>query len=250
VAGTPSPHPPLSRRDRRKAETIGDIKAVALRQLAVAGPAGISMRAIARDLDMTAAGVHYYYPDRQALIDALTIDGFTALGAALLSAYEEGNGLPPRQRWLNVARAWRAWALRHPAEYLLIYGHTGGAARRVNEHVAMAMSNAVRVLFASMRGCVKHGDIDVPRIEEAMPPALCERFAAWRGANDGIGDLPDGALAACMLTYSRLHGAIVLELVGHIPPQLTDHDALFDMQMEHTTDSLHPLSIPRYGGMP
>jgi hypothetical protein len=73
-------------------------------------------------------------------------------------------------------------------------------------------------------------------------PALRDQFAAWRGAAEGIGDLPDGALAACMLTYSRLHGAIVLELVGHTPPQLTDYDALFNMQMEHTTDSLHPLS--------
>ena len=244
MASAPSPQPSLSRRDRRKAETVGDIKAVALRQLAAGGPTGISMRAIARDLDMTATGVHYYYPDKQALIDALTIDGFTALAAVLRSAYEEGGGLPPRERWLAVARAWRGWALRHPAEYLLIYGHTGGAARRVNEHVAAAMSSAVSVLYASMRGCVGHGDIDVPRLEEATPPALRDQFAAWRGAAKGIGDLSDGALAGCMLTYSRLHGAIVLELVGHIPPQLTDHDALFNMQMEHTTDALHPLSVP------
>lgn len=242
MARMSSPETPLSRRDRRKAETIGDIKAAALRQLAAGGPAGISMRAIARDLDMTATGVHYYYPDRQALIDALTVDGFSALAAALRSAYEEGSGLLPRERWLTVARAWRGWALRHPAEYLLIYGHTGGAARRVNEQVANAMSDAVGVLFASMRNCLRHGDIDVPRLEEATPPALREQFAAWRGAADGIGDLPDGALAACMLTYSRLHGAIVLELVGHVPLQLTDHDALFDMEMEHTTDSLHPHS--------
>ena len=238
----------MSRRDRRKAETISDIKAVALRQLAAAGPAGISMRGIARDLDMTAAGVHYYYPDKQALIDALTVDGFTALAAALRSVYEERSDLPPRERWLAVARAWRGWALRHSAEYLMIYGHTGGAARRANEHVMGAMSNAVGVLFASMRGCVRHGDIDVPRLAEAMPPALREQFAAWRDAADGIGDLPDGALAACALTYSRLHGAIVLELVGHVPPQLTDRDALFDMEMEHTTDALHPLSTPSRAG--
>lgn len=245
MADTSTPQPPVSRRDRRKAETIGDIKAVARRQLATAGPAGISMRAIARDLDMTATGVHYYYRDRQALIDALTVDGFTALAAALRPVYEEGSGLPPRERWLAVARAWRGWALQHAAEYLLIYGNTGGAARRVNGDVAKAMSTAVGVLFASMRNCLSHGDIDVPRIEEVTPPALREQFAAWRGAADSVvGDLPDGALAACMLTYSRLHGAIVLELAGHVPPQLTDRDALFDMEMEHTTDSLHPLSVP------
>jgi len=244
MAGTPSPQPSLSRRDRRKQETISDIKAAALCQLALAGPAGISMRAIARDLGMTAAAVYYYFPSKQALIDALTIDGFAALAAALRSAYDGGGGLPPRQRWLTVARACRGWALQHPAEYLLIYGHTGGTARSMNQHVARAMSDAVSVLFASMRDCVRHGDIDVARIEEAAPPTLRDQFAAWRAAADSIGDLPDGALAACMFSYSRLHGAIVLELVGHIPPQLTDHDALFDMQMEHTTDAFHPLSLP------
>lgn len=251
MAGTPPSQPSLSRRDRRKAETIGDIKTVALRQLAAAGPAGISMRAIARDLDMTATGVYYYYPDKQALIDALTVDGFTKLAAAVRSAYQEGSGLSPRQRWLAVARAWRTWALRHPAEYLLIYGHAGGSARRVNTHVATAMDSAVGVLFASMRNCVGHGDIDVARLEEATPPALRGQFAAWRGAADGAGDLPDGALAACLLTYSRLHGAIVLELAGHTPPQLADRDALFQMQMEHTTDALHPLNPPaRTAGKP
>jgi hypothetical protein len=40
----------------------------------------------------------------------------------------------------------------------------------------------------------------------------------WRQTADGISDLPDGALAACMFCYSRLHGAIVLELAGHVPP--------------------------------
>jgi AcrR family transcriptional regulator len=244
MAPEPPPKPSLSRRDRRRQETVSDIKAVAVRQLAADGPAGISMRAIARDLDMTAAAVHYYFASRQELIDALAVDGFTALAAALRSAYGQGAGLPPRERWLTVARACRAWALRNPAEYLLIYGHTGGTARVVNQRVAAAMSGVVGVLYASMRDCVAHGDIDVARIAGAASPALREQFAAWRAAAEGTGDLPDGALAACMLSYSRLHGAIVLELVGHIPPQLTERDALFDLQMEHTTDAFHPLSVP------
>ncbi|MBV9095132.1 MAG: helix-turn-helix transcriptional regulator [Streptosporangiaceae bacterium] len=70
MAAPSAPQPPLSRRDRRKQETISDIKHAALRQLAEAGPAGISMRAIARELDMTASAVHYYFPGRQALIEA------------------------------------------------------------------------------------------------------------------------------------------------------------------------------------
>jgi len=230
---------PPSRRDRRKQETISDIRAVALRQLADAGPTGISIRAIARDLDMTASAVHYYFPGRQALVDALTTDGFASLAAALRSAYEQAGALTPTERWMAVARAHRAWARQRPAEYVLIYGHTGGAAQRVNQQAAPAMGEVVSVLFAVMRDCVRHGDIDVSRIETATSSSLRAQFAAWRAA-DGLDDLPDGALAACMLCYARLHGAIILELIGHVPAELADRGALFDLQMRHTVEALYP----------
>jgi len=237
---TPSVPPAArSRRDRRRQETISEIKAVAERQLTMDGPAGISMRAIARELDMTASAVHYYYASRHALIEELTVDGFTALAKVLRSEHERSAGLSPNERWMAVARAHRAWALRHPARYLLIYGHTGGAARRVNQRVARAMWEVVTVLFALMRDCVQHGDIDTAAIEAGMPAPLAADFAAWRQTADGIGDLPNGALAACMFCYSRLHGAIVLELAGHVPPQLASRDALFDLQIAHTAEALH-----------
>jgi hypothetical protein len=51
----------------------------------------------------------------------------------------------------------------------------------------------------------------------------------------------DGALAACMIGFAQLHGAITLELIGHVPPQLTDRSALFDLRMAHIAASLHPL---------
>jgi AcrR family transcriptional regulator len=239
VARQPSQPSPASRRDRRKQETLTDIKETAIHQLAESGPAGISMRAIARDLGMTASAVHYYFASRQALLDALIIDGFDSLASAVRSSYNQTAQLSPNERWLSVCRAHRAWALQHAAEYLLIYGHAGGAARQVNRRALAEMGNVVAVLFALMRDCTMHGDIDIEHIETAMPASVREQFAAWRDATDGIDDLPDGALAACMFCYSRLHGAITLELVGHLPPQLTDRSAFFDLQMAHTAEALH-----------
>jgi hypothetical protein len=43
-----------------------------------------------------------------------------------------------------------------------------------------------------------------------------------------------------MIGYAQLHGAITLELAGHVPPQLTHRGALFDLQMAHTAAALHP----------
>ena len=80
----------MRRRDRRRQETIDDIPDTARNQLAGGGPARISMRAIARHLAMTASAVHYYFPSRQALLDALIADGFTSLAEALRTTHEKG----------------------------------------------------------------------------------------------------------------------------------------------------------------
>jgi AcrR family transcriptional regulator len=239
VAKPASPQSGQSRRDRRKQETTDDIKATARGQLADGGPARISMRAIARDLGMTASAVHYYFPSRQALLDALIVDGFSSLADALRSTYDQAGTVPPDERCLAVYRTHRTWALQHPSEYLLLYGHTGGAPRREHPQALQAMSEVVAVLFAMMRDAVAAGDVDTERIAAATPTPLREQLASWRNTVDGIGDLSDGALAACMIGYSQLHGTITLELAGNVPPQLTDRSALFDMQMAHTLAALH-----------
>jgi AcrR family transcriptional regulator len=233
-----------SRRDRRKQETTDDIKATARRQLAVGGPSAISLRAIARDLGMTASAVHYYFPSRQALLDALVVDGFDSLADALQACYDDASEEAPDERWVTVCRAHRAWAIDRPAEYLLLYGHTGGLARRAHPRAFEAMSRVAAVLFDMMRDAVANGDVDTGRIEGATSAPLRQQFAKWRDETDVIGDLPDGAVAACMIGFAQLHGAITLELIGHVPPQLTDRDALFDFRMMHIAASLHPRHPP------
>ena len=89
VVSRSSPQTSPSRRDQRRQETITDIKAAARTQLAEGGPTGISLRAIARDLGMTPSAVHYYFPGREALLDALIVDGWDTLAMALRARYEQ-----------------------------------------------------------------------------------------------------------------------------------------------------------------
>ncbi len=225
-----------SRRDRRRQETIDDIKATGRSQLANGGRAGISMRAIARHLYITASAVHYYFPSQQALVDALIIDGFASLAEALRTTYEGVSSSPPSEQWLAVCRAYRAWVLDHQSEYLLLYGHDGGGAvKRGHPQVHQAV---VDVLFSIMRRAVAADEIDTERIEAATAASLRGQLAAWRDGSDGPGDLPDGALAACMITYAQLHGAINLELIAHVPPPIADRSALFDLEMVHAYAAL------------
>ena len=229
----------VTRRDHRRQQTIDEIKDTARDQIAGAGPAGISMRAIARHLAMTASAVHYYFPSHQALLDALVADGFTAGGEALRIAYV-GLGRRLRgERWLAVCRAHRAWALDYQAEYLLLYGYDGACAvQQRDSQVDHAFSQVVNVLYSIMREAVAAGEIDTERIEAATSASLRRQLATWRDQKDQRADLPDGALAACMIAYAQLHGAITLELLGHVPPPLADHGALFELEMTHAYTAL------------
>ncbi|MDQ2740565.1 MAG: TetR/AcrR family transcriptional regulator [Actinomycetota bacterium] len=243
-SSTGSTDPPRRQVQRRR-ETVQDIKAAARAQLDRAGPEGISLRGIARELGMAASAVHYYFPSRGALLDSLIGDGFDSLAQALRRQYEQDAGRGPDERWLNVCRAHRGWALARPSEYLLLYGHTGGATRRAHPKVAQAMAQVAAVLVAMMRDAVAHGAVDTDRIAATVPTSLRPQLAAWRESTDALADLPDGAVAACMLGFAELHGAITLELIGHTPPQITDHDALFDLRMSHIASSLHPPEMTR-----
>ena len=183
--------------------------------------------------------MHYYFPSRQALLDALVVDGFTSLAEALRTTYEGAVPCPPGEQWLAVCQAHRTWAMDHQAEYLLLYGHDGACVvKQRNPQVDQAFSSVVNVLFSIMRRAVAAGEIDTERIEAAIPTSLRSQLATWRDEDDGGGDLPDGALAACMITYAQLHGAITLELLGHVPPPLADYSALFDLEMVHAYAAL------------
>ena len=52
----------------------------AWRQIAESGAASLSLRAIARELGITAPAIYNYYPDRDALVTALIIDAYTSFG--------------------------------------------------------------------------------------------------------------------------------------------------------------------------
>src|ERR1700751_1788393 len=109
-------------RERVRAELIREITEIARRPLATEGGAGLSLRAVAREMGMVSSAIYRYFPSRDDLLTALIVDGYNAIGEV---AEEPDRGCPDGDcpgRWLAVARAVRDWALTHPHEYALVYG--------------------------------------------------------------------------------------------------------------------------------
>ena len=61
-------------RERYRTQVRDEVKAIALRQLAESGPAGISVNAIAKELGVSGPALYRYFTNRDELLDELVID--------------------------------------------------------------------------------------------------------------------------------------------------------------------------------
>src|SRR5258708_37446292 len=92
----------MGRRERLRAETRAEIKNVALVLMASGGPDAITLRAIAREMGMTANAIYGYFRTRDDLATTLFNDVRTALADAGDAAWEATSTKDPATR----IRAW------------------------------------------------------------------------------------------------------------------------------------------------
>ncbi len=213
--------PVSSLRDRRRAETVAEIKEAALQQLVDAGPGGFSLRGVARAVGMTVQSLYHYFANRDALLTALVVDAHHSSADAVEAAAEATRGLPPGDRRLAACQAFRGWALANRSAFLLLYGtpvpgftplpesDVGHAAWRLGPPFA-------EVVF----------DGWTPEQLAAVPaaPGLTDADVTMIG-------LPPGATALFIELRARMHGLVALELVGHLHPFQEQGAALFEGAM-------------------
>ena len=114
--------PVIGRRERLRAETTAEIKNVALELMASGGPDAITLRAIAREMGMTANAIYGYFATRDDLVTTLIGDVSTALADAVEAAWEAASTKDPATRVRAWAWAFRSWSLANPQGFRLIFG--------------------------------------------------------------------------------------------------------------------------------
>src|SRR5215216_5472530 len=111
-----------TRREKRRSATLDDIKATAWKQVAEQGAASLSLRAIGREMGMTAPGLYRYYKDRDALVTALLMDAFNSFADALEAARDEYDVSDHLVRFCAMSKAYFQWAVNDPQKYLFLFG--------------------------------------------------------------------------------------------------------------------------------
>lgn len=160
----------------------GDLREAAvlegLRLLQIASVEDLSLRAIARNVGVSATALYRHFPDKQALLQALAQEGIDKLGAEQKLAMDAAGG--GVDGFVASGRAYVHFALAHPALFRLVmscqFGETSGA----EDSDAMAL----------LKKCV--ADVYVGSNEQEQSVAV---LRAW----------------------GMVHGIAMLMLDGHLP---------------------------------
>lgn len=204
------------------------IKEAAWKQIAELGASALSLRAIARELKITAPAIYNYFPDREALVTALIIDAFTSLGDWQFEARDAVPASDLPGRLYAIGLAYRDWAHTFPQRYQLIFGTPIPGYKAPIEKTLPSSVRSLSALVSVVEGLRAAGKLPV----ESFPKIKSEykvSFEVWKTYGGNADVL---SLSVAMIIWSRVHGIVSLEIQGNLPPFGPKGDALYRYELE------------------
>jgi len=230
-------HPP-SRRDRLRAATSEEIIQTARRLLVQSGPEAVTLRAIAREMGMTAPGLYRYFDSHEELLRHVCADIFTELGEGIRQAIEAA-AVPAGAadqvtakltvKMVAACREFRSWSLSHQAEFGLLFGvplpGLDDGRYDIADECALAFAGTFFTLFLELWTRVPFPVPDAADID----PGLRDQLGRYR---DLLGsDIPVGAVLTFLRCWTVLYGAVAMEVFGHMRFALSDPAPMFEITL-------------------
>jgi len=229
-----------SRRDRVRAATTQEIIQTARRLLVQEGPDAVSLRAIAREMGMTAPALYRYFDSHEELLRHVVADIFTELAshvkAAIHDAAAATSGLDEAElmvvKMAAGCREFRAWTLEHVPEFSMIFGSPLPgleALHEIQRDPTVDCGYRFGQVFLDLFGeLFRRRPFPIPADDE-IDPSLREQLARYRELTDS--DLPLGALQTFLRCWVLLYGAVSLEAFGHLKFALDDPSPMFELML-------------------
>ncbi|MER6284872.1 TetR/AcrR family transcriptional regulator [Streptomyces sviceus] len=205
-------------RERYRAQVRTEIKERAWEQIATAGASALSLNAIAKQLGMSGPALYRYYAGRDELITELVRDAYRSLADTFRAASSR-----PGADVTALASALRAWALEDPQRYFLIYGTPVPGYHAPDDITAIASEIMATLLDAFA---------ELPSSGTATAfDAHLEEHRDWADGHPAAA----ATLHRALTFWTRLHGALSLELAGHFTGMGFDPARFYAAELDELT---------------
>jgi AcrR family transcriptional regulator len=216
------------KRSAQQTDVQETIKETAWKQIGEFGAPTLSLRAIARELGITAPAIYNYVPRRDDLVTALIIDAYTSFGDSQLAARDAVPAEDVKGRMMAIGIAYRDWALTHPQRYQLIFGTPIPGYEAPVERVMPAGVRSMSALVSVVETLRAAGTLRAEGFPLVMP-GYEKRLDVWRTYG---GQAEVLSVSVAILIWARVHGLVSLEIAGDLPPFGTTGDALYLYEMD------------------
>ncbi len=231
-----------ARRERLFDSARVEIKQAAMRHIAKVGVPSLSLRAIAKDIGLTAPALYRYFPDRDALVRALVQDAFDSFADALEAAVQAIPTESPRARLFAAGKAYRRWATENPQAYILMFGTPVPGYVKKDEDQAET-GRGFGILVQCIEDVLREPGGGGHEPLRVLPGSLSARLALV-AAHEVPVRSPE-LIALAISTWCRIHGVVSLEIYGLLPAFLADQtEAFFEWE---TKQSMEQRGLAREG---
>src|ERR1700722_17628214 len=230
-----------SRRDRVRAATTQEIIQTARKLLVQQGPDAVSLRAIAREMGMTAPALYRYFDSHEELLRHVVADIFTDLASHVRTAIHEAadlsaSDLPEAEvmvlKMIAGCRAFRAWTLTHVPEFSMIFGSPVPGLEVLHEMHGDPTADCGyqfgQVFLDVFSDLYRRRPFAIPADDE-IQPSLRDQLVRYRELVHV--DLPLGALQTFLRCWVLLYGTVSLEVFGHMKFALDDPSPMFELML-------------------
>ena len=204
------------------------IKETAWKQIAEFGAPALSLRAIARELKITAPAIYNYFPDRDALVTALIIDAYKSFGDSQLEARDAVPAIDLMGRMKAIGMAYRIWAHTYPQRYQLIFGTPIPGYEAPLMEVLPSAARSLSALVSVVEQMRVSGKLNVRSFPEVKGEYKAS-FETWKKYG---GDVDMLSMSVAMVIWSRVHGIVSLEIANNLPPFGANGDELYLFELD------------------
>ncbi len=232
-----------TRRERQRQATLDEI--VGVSRALLTDPAGLSLRAVAQRMGITAPALYRYVSSYQDLVHLVAADIDAETAELLTEARDSQPDDDPAAQIVSVACAFRRWALAHREEFGLVFANPVTAHA---EHPGDIPDEQTGLVFTELLGRLwERYQFPVPAIED-LDPAVVDALA------DPVmpmkpGQIPEyarGLLWVFIRSWVACYGTVTLEVFGHCDPRIIESGALFRDMLASQSEMLGITSeLPR-----
>jgi AcrR family transcriptional regulator len=219
-----------TRRERLRQQTVDEIKQRAFELVDAGGAHDVTIASVGKAMGMTPPALYRYFSSHEALLAALVVDAYADLGSTVAAVAQNAAKQDARARVALLANTYRRWALTYPRRYAMLFSDRSRDVPDSPDGIA-GVNKGMLPLLAAL------GEIASPSSSDGATP-LDEELLRWAQAIGAPADITPTALRLAVLTWSRIHGLVSLEIAGAFASMGMDAGLLTAAEIESVISSV------------